>query len=283
MDERRTPGQATHRHHDDPDALPPDLRAVAEHYAALPVPVPATGETRVLMARLLALEPEVARATPGRSHVAAALRVARWRLRVLGPPFWLASVALLLLGLKATTAGGPAGPNPLLPLILMVPLTVVLGIAHALHRAVAGMRAVEASAPVGFVEVTAGLVLAIVAFDGVLATAATALLAALRWAPFASLMAAWLAPLLLLAGVSLPVALRWGATSAAAIGGLPWLTLAALAALEPRGIYGLAFAVPLDAVSLLVHAAVAGLGTVLLAVTLTRGAAWRSLAAPRGV
>jgi len=289
MDKRNVRGEAPHEHHDDPDGLPPELRAVAERYAALPVPRPTTDDTTRLVARLVALEPDVARATPDQRHIAAALRVARWRLRLLGPWFWVASVVLFLAGAGATLAGawvtpasGHASPYPLLPLILLAPLTVVLGIAHALRGAVAGVRAVEASAPIGFVEVTAGLVLAIVAFDGLLGTAATVALALLRWAPFASLLAAWLGPLLLLAGISLPVALRWGAGPAAAIGGLPWLVLAVLASIEPHGAYGLAFTVPGDAASLLAHVAAGGLGAVALAATLTRGAAWRPLAAPQG-
>lgn len=260
------------------DDLPPELRALAARYAAQPVLRPTPADTARLIARMLAEEPAVALAAAPQHHgrIMPALRVARWRLRLLGPWFWLASVLLLLLSAGLTPAFFSA--SPIAPLVLVAPLTVVLGLAQALRTPLDGLRAVEATAPIGFVQVTAGLVLAIVAFDSAFGILASALLAALHWAPFAALVAAWLSPLLLLAGVSLPIALRWGTVPAAIVGAAPWLLLAGAAMLDHHSVYALAFALPSDTTSALVHAAVGLLGLLALLFTLLRGAQWRALA-----
>lgn len=264
------------------DDLPPELRALAARYAAQPAPRPTAADTARLLTRLLAEEPAAARDAPQRrGRVMPALRVARWRLRLLGPWFWVASVLLLLLSAGLTPALFRA--SPIAPLVLVAPLTVVLGLAQALRTSSDGLRAVEAAAPIGFVPVTAGLVLAIVAFDSAFGILASALLAVLRWAPFAALVAAWLSPLLLLAGVSLPIALRWGAIPAAVVGTAPWLLLAGGAVLDRHSAYALAFALPGDATSALAHAAIGLLGLAAMLLTLLRGGQWRSLAAPQAL
>lgn len=280
MDEHEKPAAGPHPATD--EDLPPELRALAARYAAQPGPRPTQDDTARLIARLLAEEPAAARAaTPRYGRVMPALRVARWRLRLLGPWFWLASVLLLLASAGLTPAFFRA--SPIAPLVLVAPLTVVLGLAQALRTSSDGLRAVEATAPIGFVPVTAGLVLAIVAFDSAFGLLASALLAVLHWAPFAALVAAWLSPLLLLAGVSLPIALRWGTVPAAVVGTTPWLLLAGAVMLDRHSIYALAFALPGDTTSALAHAALALLGLVALLFTLLRGARWRALAAPQAL
>ena len=264
------------------DELPPELHVIASRYAAQPVPHPTPAGTARLLARLLAEEPGAALAAPAHGQrVLPAMRVARWRLRLLGPWFWVAGVLLLALGAAVTPLISGAGAT--LPLIVIVPLTAVLGLAHALRTPSAGLRAVEASAPIGFVEVTTGLALAIVACDGALGVAATAVVALARWAPFAPLLVAWLGPLLLLAGISLPVALRWGTVPAMVIGAGPWLALALVAALQPAGTGALIFALPWDAVSVYAHIVAAALGGALFLFTLVRGGVWRSLALPQWI
>jgi len=258
------------------DELPPELRAVALRYAAQPVPRPTPDDTARLVARLLVEEPVAPlTARPRLGHVLPALRVARWRLRLLGPWFWVTSIVLLFCGAVLTPF--VHGPSVALPLVVLAPLTAVLGLAHAARTSSGGLRAVEASAPIGFVEVTTGLVLAIVGFDCTLGAAATLGVALLHWAPFATLLAAWLCPLLLLAGISLPIALRWGTIPAAVIGGGPWLLLAALALLQPDSMYAQAFALPRDAPSLTAHAAAAALGVALLLLIFARGSSWLAL------
>jgi hypothetical protein len=256
--------------------LPLDLRRVAERYATLPMPRPTEEATTRLLARLFVEDAaDGPAATPARKHLLKTLRVARWRVRLLGAAFWSASVALL--GLAAAITWHTHDQNGALPLILMAPLTAVLGIAFALHTRLPGLRQVEASCPTGVVEVTGGLVLAIVGFDCLFGVAATAWLALAHWAPFGALLAAWLGPLLLLSGVSVPIALRWGATTAAALGGGPWLALALLARLQPVG----PFALPRDTPSLILHLAAAALGSVLLAWTLFAGSATPLIAPAR--
>jgi hypothetical protein len=282
MDERDSQGMYPSRRPAGGDELPPELRAVAERYAAQPVPRPTPADTARLIARLLAEEPGVALAALAhRQRVLPAVRVARWRLRLLGPWFWIAGVLLLALGAAVTPLIGEASAP--LPLIALVPLTAVLGLAHALRTPSGGLRAVEASAPIGFVEVTTGLVLAIVAYDSTLGVAATAVVALARWAPFAPLLVAWLGPLLLLAGISLPIALRWGTVPAMVIGAGPWLALTLVAALQPAGAGALIFALPHDATSVCAHIAAATLGGALFLLTLVRGRTWRSLALPQRV
>ncbi len=276
MDERGLRDAYSFGHPDD-DELPPELRAIARRYAAQPIPHPTPADTTRLMARLLAEEPSAALAA-SRHHgrVLPALRVARWRARLLGAWFWVASVALLL-GAAVSTPF-LHGSTAALPLILLAPLTAVLGLAHAVRTSSGGLRAVEATAPLGLVEMTTGLVVAIISFDCTLGVAATLGIALLHWAPFVALLAAWLGPLLLLAGISLPVALRWGTVPAAVVGGGPWLLLAALARLQPDGVYAQAFALPRDAPSLIAHLVAALLGCALLALVFVRGASWPALA-----
>lgn len=280
MDERNVRENGLSRHPAPDDEMPAELRAVAARYAAQPVPRPTPEQTARLLARLLAEEPSAARmAFPRRGRVGPALRVARWRVRLLGPWFWVASVLLLAGGAAITLfqhGGGVA-----LPLVLVAPLTAVLGLAHAARTSSGGLRAVEASAPVGFVEVTAGLALAVVGFDCALGLAATLILALLRWAPFVALLAAWLGPLLLLSGISLPIALRWGTVPAAVVGAGPWLALALAAALAPGSVCATFFIVPQDAASELAHAGAAAGGGLLLLLVLLRGGAWRTLALPQ--
>ncbi len=258
------------------DDLPADLRAVAARFAAQPVPRPTPTDTARLVARLLAEEPIAAvTAFQQQRRVGWTLRVARWRLRLLGPWFWVASVLLVALG--AVCAPFLQGSDRVLPLVLLIPLSAVLGLAHAARTSSTGLRAVEASCPIGVVEVTTGLVLAIVACDCALGLVVTLGLAVLQWAPFVALLAAWLGPLLLLAGLSLPIALRWGALPAALVGGGPWLLLAALARLQPTGVFAHVFALPQDTRALILHVAAAAVGSAFLLLILLYGRTWPAL------
>lgn len=253
------------------DELPPELRAVAERYAAQPVPRPTAQDTARLLARLLAEEPAVALAAPGqRSRVAPALRVARWRVYLLGPQFWIASVLLLIIGAAITQSAHMS--SDVAPFIMLAPLTAILGLCYALRTPSQGLRAVETSAPVNRAQVAAGLALAIVAFDCAFGGTVTVALALAGLAPFLALLSAWLAPLLLLTGLSLPIALRWGAVPAALVGGGPWLLLAGAVIIEPHGAVSVAFGLPLDTLSILLHFAAALVGLLFLLSMLMRRA-----------
>jgi hypothetical protein len=263
---------------DEDASLPAPLRRLARRYAAQPAYPPAPEQTSRLVSRLLALDAPVrppAAPTPG--GAARSVRLARWRLRLLGPAFWLASLVLLALG-----AAGAAPLHLLTPLspgtalILLAPLTVVLGLAHAFDGAPPGLRAVEGVCPVRPLEALTGLVLAIIGFDCLFGTLATGAVALAGWAPFAALLVAWLAPLLVLAGVTLPLALRWGPGPATLLAAGPWLLLVAFAQRQPLG----ALALPTDAPSLVGHLIAGLVGGLVLLLALGHGPAWPS---PTGV
>lgn len=256
--------------------LPVDLRAIAQLYAAQPTPRSTPQDTARLLTRLLAEETAITLATP-RQHryISKTLRVACWRVRLLGPWFWIAGVLLLIFG--ALFAPVMNKNNAVVALILLVPLTAVLGLAHALRTTCLGLREIEASCSASFIEATAGLVLAIVGFDCLLGILATIGLAIVQWAPFGTLLTAWLGPLLLIAGISLPVALRWGTIPAAIVGGGPWLLLAVITLLNPAGAFAQVFTIPQDILSLTLHLAAATLGGLILLLLLIRGSAWHHI------
>src|SRR5512146_716257 len=214
------------------DELSPDQADLAARYAAQLVPEPDAHDTALLIERLLAAQPAAVAPRDARTlRPLAAFGVARWRLRLLEPAFWCSGVILVAIAGALTPAA--LRYSIALPLILLGPLTAVLGIAHALRTTSRGLREIEASAPLSFAEAASGLALALVVFDGLLCAAVSAALALLSIAPFTALVAAWLGPLLLLAGVSLPVALRYGARAAALVGAGPWLLLALFAVTWP--------------------------------------------------
>jgi len=282
MDDQNRPRSVVRLPGGDPggdDDAPPELQAVARLYAAQPVPRPTPEDTARLMARLMVETRGIARVAPAptrRTSPIAALRVARWRLRLLGPWFWIASVVLL--SLLALIPPYVSRANVALPLIVLLPLTAVLSVVHALRASSIGLREVEAAAPIDVVTVTEGLALAIVAYDVALGVSATALLALTHWAPFNALLLTWLGPLLCLTSVSLPVALRWGTAPAIALGAGPWAALAFGALLQPHGFCGDLLALPDDMTSVLAHGIAAGLGLAALLLVFVRGAAWRRLA-----
>jgi hypothetical protein len=255
--------------------VPPELADLAERYAGQPMALSEPEVTTRLLERLFAVESlSLPPQSAWRWRPAQALRVARWRLRLLGPSFWCAGVVLLAF-VGAYTINTPQ-EQVALPLVLMGPLTMVLGLAHALRTTSRGLREIEASAPVSFAEVSSGLVMALVAFDSLLCVAVSAALALARLAPFAGLIAAWSAPLLLLAGISLVVALRFGVRAAALVGAGPWLLLALYSLLSPQAAVAALFTAPTDIGEVVARLLVGLVGLMLLLWPLGRGAAWRA-------
>lgn len=155
-------------------------------------------------------------------------------------------------------------------LVLVVPLTAVLSLAHPLRAPRKGLREVEAATPAATAETLLGLVLAILGFDCALGIGAIAGLTLIGWSPFLATLAAWLGPLFLLAGLSLPVALHWGSGAAAIACGGPWLLLAIATHLQPVGLYSL----PQDPSDLAGRFAAATLCSLFLLHTFLRGPAW---------
>ena len=83
------------------DELPPDLQAAASRYAAQPVPRPSSAETARLVHMLVTEATFQTQYTHEKGN-APLWRIAvltRWRVYMLGPWYWMASVLLLLAGI----------------------------------------------------------------------------------------------------------------------------------------------------------------------------------------
>ncbi|HLX57686.1 MAG TPA: hypothetical protein VKR83_11730 [Ktedonobacteraceae bacterium] len=263
------------------DELSPDLQIVARSYAAQPVPRPSPAETAQLMHSLLTEAAFQAQDTSfeGTDHLWHIPVLARWRVYLLGPWFWIAGVLLLLSGILL--ARSLIVSDLITLLILLLPLTAVLSLAHALRTPSVGLRAVEASCPVNFAQTSMGLGLAILAFDSLLGLVATLGFALANWAPFWNLLLAWLAPLLLLTVISLPIALLRNVRLAALVGGLPWLLLGLIALAEQPGqnVTKAIFSLPQDTLSLSYHLVTILLSLLLLIALYTRAPKWQRFCA----
>jgi hypothetical protein len=258
------------------ESLPEALRSVVQWYAAQSRPHPTPEASQRLLARLVEEEVTVARASfQARSSLLQTLRVTRWQLHLLGPWFWITSVLLLLLGFVIAPALSKEAAIPML--IYILPLMAILSMVYALRRVAPGLRDIEVSSPTGFVEMMAGLVLALVCFDGLLGVLATGAIALAQWASFSSVLTDWLGPLLLLVAISFPVALRWGTLPAMLVGGGPWLILIVLAAGLPELLPAQVLTgVPIG-FSLVSHLLAAGLGGAVILLLFVRGLTWQRL------
>ncbi len=260
------------------ERLPADLQAIASAYANQPVPHPSASANRHLMQRLLT-ETTYANQNREPARLWQTLTLARWRMYLLGSWFWIASVLLLLAGILL--ARSLTVSDLITLLILLLPLTAVFGLTQALRTPSAGLRAVEASCPVNFVQTSIGLGLALLAFDSLLGLIATLGFALANWAPFWNLLLAWLAPLLLLTVISLPIALLRNVRLAALVGGLPWLLLGLLALAEQHGpgVAELFFSLPQDTLSLVYHLAAIALSLLVLIALTTFAPKWQRFCA----
>lgn len=263
------------------DELSPDLQTVANSYAAQPVPRPSSTETARLIHTLLVEAAFQAQDTheKGNGPLWRLAVLTRWRVSLLGPWFWMAGVLLLLAGIGLSRS--LTVTNLITLLILLLPLAAVFGLVYALRAPSAGLRAVEASCPVTFVQTSMSLGLVLLAFDSLLGLVATLGFALAHFAPFWNLLLAWLAPLLLLTAISLPLALLRNVRLAALIGGLPWMLLGLLALAEQNGpgIVKPFFSLPQDTLSLASHLATIALGLLLLIVFTTFAPKWQRFCA----
>jgi hypothetical protein len=261
--------------------LPPDLQAVASSYAAQPVPQPSSVETTRLIHALLT-EAVFQGQDTGEQGIPQLWRMVvltRWRVYLLGPWFWMAGILLLLAGIGLSQSFTVSDFITLL--ILLLPLATVFGLVYALRTPSAGLRAVEASSSVTFAQTSIGLGLVLLAFDSVLGLMATLGFTLANWAPFWNLLLAWLAPLLLLTAISLPLALLRSVRLAALVGGVPWLLLGLLALAEQNrsGVARLFFSLPQDSLSLSSHLAAIVLSLLLLVALITFAPKWQRFCA----
>lgn len=273
---RDNQGQTRFSIHQSPEDeyLPEDLGQAARWYVTRPVPESPPDLTQRLMTRLQAEEIAIVRVSPqDYQPISQTLRMVRWQLTLLGPWFWITGSVLLGIGV---------GTAPFLPqnaaitlLIYMLPLTTVLSAIYALRRVRPGLRDLEKSSPTGFIEMMTGAILTLVCFNVVLGLLVTIALSLVHWAAFGTLLASWLAPLLLLVASSFPVALRWGTGPAMVVGGGPWLLLI-LGAFARSGALSASFLLATQPGWLLaLQLCAASLGIAVLAFLFLRGSVWQ--------
>jgi hypothetical protein len=210
----------------------------------------------------------------GHQPILQSLRMARWQFTLFGRSFWITGAMILVLGVGA----GPFLPHTvaITLLIYALPLTTVLCAVYALRRVSPGLRDLEKSSPTGFVEMMTGAVLALVGCNVVLGLLATAALSLADWAPFGTLVASWMAPLLLFVALSFPVALRWGTGPALLVGGGPWLLLM-VGASARSGVLSASFLLATQPGWLLgMQLCATSVGAVILGLLLLRGSVWQS-------
>ncbi len=274
------------------DKLPEDLQVIARYYATQPVPHPSHAETSALMQQLLVAAPLAVQEKQRWEHTSLwhIFVVARWRVFLLGPWFWITGVLLFFItGAIAWNAQGPSyvtqtgtimptGINLLiLFLVLVLPLSAVMSLAYALRTSSAGLRAIEASCPVNFVQTTMSMVLVVLAFDCLFGFLLTLGVALVHWAPFWTLLLAWLAPLLLLTAISLPLAFLYNVRVAMVIGGLPWLLLgfSAIAVQNTPSVATWLFSLPQDTLALSSHLIITVLSLVVLIMLFYSAPRWQ--------
>lgn len=258
-----------------PDELPEELLRTAQFYAVQPVPQPTREGTQLLMERLLREQATtIQTARPWRVSRLQVLQVARWHIKLLGPWFWLIGV-LLLMGSFVLAPSVLGGERTVNVLIMLLPLTAILSVIHAVRALSLRVHEVEASCPTNIVETAAGLVIAIVFFDALLGLVATTALTLAHWAAFGTLLITWLGPLLLLVGISLPVALRWGTLPAILIGGGPWGLLISIAFLQQNALAGHVSLLPQTSIQLALCGLSALVGLSLLLWLFLRGRSWQ--------
>lgn len=273
------------------DTLPEELQVIARYYAQQPVPQPSQAETRTLMQHILVKAPLVAYERHWWEHKSFMhiFAVARWRVFLLGPWFWIIGVLVFLVAtgilwcveepyLTPQAGTIPVSTNFLIVfLVLLFPLSAVMSIAYALRTYSPGLRAVEASCPVNFVQATMGMALIVLAFDCLLGLLVTLGLALVNWAPFWVLLLAWLAPLLLLTAISLPLALLYNVRVAALVGGLPWLVVGfiALAQQNAHNVVAGFFSLPQSSLSLSSHLIVIAFSLVFLVALFVSAPRWQ--------
>lgn len=160
---------------------------------------------------------------------------------VIGLPFWMGSVLVLVMGV----AVGHLWPEPLFsPLLFTAPPITVLGIGYSFRTLDNGMLDLERTSPVHPFELAFGRLVVIAGFD---------LLPALLLVPLNSgqtllpgigvgLVLDWLAPLILSSGISLVITQRYGAYTGSLIGLSVWVAYVALHVLVLRAVLTLTFA-----------------------------------------
>ncbi len=144
------------------------------------------------------------------------LWLVRPQVRLLGPLFWLISIAVMAAGVLLTPLTLNAG---VWPVSLGAVLATVIGLAYSLRATYYNTVEIEHSCPIEPAQLVAARVSIVLFWNIILASAATIL--TMRLLPsvlLSQLVLSWLAPLLFLTGVVLWVSLRFGSVAGSALG-----------------------------------------------------------------
>jgi hypothetical protein len=187
----------------------------------LDAPDPTPADSAALIARLTTLLP-AAESRPAESQPVPGmspglwLQLARAQVRLLGAPFWAASLLVLGLGL----ALGLAGDGSLLAIafVLCAPILAALGVAYVFRPEARSLRELEQISPVGALELLFVRLGVALAFNTALCLILLGLITLrepqiVLW----RLLVVWLGPMLALTGTALYASLRLGSPAGVAV------------------------------------------------------------------
>ena len=199
-----------------------DLSRLEARLRTLDAPLPTAEEQTALVSRLAILQraasplpveplPSLAR-QPGTW-----LQLARYQVRWLGTPFWVASLLIFGLGMVLGQIGD--GSQLAIAFVLCAPILAAVGVAYVFRPKTRSLRELEDISPVGTLEllyVRLGVVLAV---NAVLCVTLLAMLVlhGPSQVVLGRLLLAWLGPMLALTGAALYASLRFGSPAGIAV------------------------------------------------------------------
>jgi hypothetical protein len=219
--------------------------------AAQSVPLPARGETEVLLTNLQkAFDSTTNQAVraPGTisilaSELTTVLSVARAQLMVFPAAFWFASGIVMLGGVFLVGMG--LDPSRILAFYLVGPLLAYLGMRSAFQGTSFGVLELELACPTNPRQLTVARLVVMLGYQVLTGVLLSAPLWLSGSQAILSLTSTWLAPLLLASGLTLVVSLRVSMPRAATLVYAAW-TVIVLAAWRLRG-PDISVGIPLDA------------------------------------
>jgi hypothetical protein len=151
------------------------------------------------------------------------LAIVRAQVSILRLSFWIASVAITLVGVLAVIAS--SGPNQAIPLYALGPLLACLSTMTAFRAAGLQVMEFELVCPPSLLQLTIARLVLVLSYDIALGLLLSLLFWMIGSGDVLTLTLAWLMPLLLVVGLALLLSLRWGIRTAAALAYGGWLIL----------------------------------------------------------
>jgi hypothetical protein len=151
------------------------------------------------------------------------LAIVRAQVNILRLSFWIASIAITLVGILAVIAS--SGPNQAIPLYALGPLLACLSTMTAFRAADLQVMEFELVCPPSVLQLTIARLVLVLSYDIALGLLLSLLFWMIGSGDVLTLTLAWLMPLLLVAGLTLLLSLRWGIRTAAALAYGGWLIL----------------------------------------------------------